>query len=53
MRFRFVVNSLCVLESIGLEISENAIQALWVLDNLKQCSYQSPQMKAVTVVHTS
>jgi hypothetical protein len=31
---QIVVNGLCVLESIGPEIGENAVQTLWVLDNL-------------------
>jgi hypothetical protein len=31
---QIVVNGLCVLESIGPEIGENAVETLWVLDNL-------------------
>ena len=32
---QIVVNGLCVFESIGSEIGENAVQTLWVLNNLK------------------
>ena len=45
-----VVNGSCVLESIGLEICENAVRTLWILDNLYNAifhSYQKPRIKSL------